>query len=127
MNKKIAALVVLVLLAALAAVLISVFSPKGANGAILDGFAKCLTEKGAAMYGAYWCPHCKNEKAAFGDSFKYINYIECTVKTDECTAKGVESFPTWIFPDGRKLVGEQGIAGLSKESGCVLPDGYPKS
>jgi len=25
-------------------------------------FAKCLTENGAKMYGAYWCTHCENQK-----------------------------------------------------------------
>lgn len=34
-----------------------------------DDFAKCLTEKGAKMYGTSWCGHCKNQKALFGDSF----------------------------------------------------------
>lgn len=126
MNKKIAVIVVLILAVALALVLLVSYTPKGSvsKAGVLDAFAKCITDKGGAMYGAYWCPHCQNEKAAFGDSFKYINYVECTVKTDECTAKGVQSFPTWIFSDGRKFVGEQGLTGLAKDSGCVLPEGY---
>ena len=36
------------------------------------GLAKSLKEKGAVMYGAYWCPHCKAEKARFGTSFQYV-------------------------------------------------------
>lgn len=61
-----------------------------------DAFAKCLTQKGFTMYGAYWCPHCKDQKALFGDSFKYVNYVECTEQTQLCTDKGVQGFPTWI-------------------------------
>ncbi len=60
-------------------------------------FAKCLTEKGWKMYGADWCPHCKAQKELFGEeAFKYINYIECTVKADVCSAKRIEGYPTWI-------------------------------
>lgn len=87
----------------------------------LDLFAKCLAEKNVTMYGAEWCSHCQNEKSAFGESFKYVPYVECPDNPTECLAAGVESYPTWIFPDGKKLVGEQGIQKLSEESGCPLP------
>ena len=86
----------------------------------LDGFAKCLSDKGIVMYGTYWCPHCKNEKDALGESFRFINYVECTERPDECLAKGIEGYPTWILPDGTKLVGEQGIHKLQEASGCPL-------
>jgi len=36
-----------------------------------DDFAECLNQKGAVMYGAYWCGHCKDQKKMFGNSFKY--------------------------------------------------------
>lgn len=86
----------------------------------LDGFAQCLTEKGFTMYGAYWCPHCQNEKAAFGDSFRKVNYVECTKEPNRCVAAGIKGYPTWITEDGRRLEGEQGIDGLSEASGCAL-------
>lgn len=95
---------------------------EGAEENALDVFARCLTEKGITMYGAYWCPHCQNEKAAFGDSFKYVNYVECTQETQKCLEQKIEGYPTWIFADGKRLVGEQGIEKLAKESGCVLPE-----
>ncbi len=85
-----------------------------------DAFAQCLTSKGATMYGAYWCPHCQNEKKAFGDSFKYVSYVECTQEVAKCQAAGVEGFPTWTFADGKRLVGEQGLQTLASESGCTL-------
>lgn len=86
----------------------------------LDNFAKCLSDKGITMYGAYWCPHCQNEKNAFGDSFQFVNYVECTEETNKCLAKGIDSYPTWIFPDGRRFVGEQGITKLGELSGCPI-------
>lgn len=87
----------------------------------LDEFAQCLSGKNVVMYGAYWCPHCQNEKAAFGDSFGFVDYVECTARPNDCIAAGIKGYPTWIFSDGRRLEGEQGIEKLSKESGCALP------
>ena len=86
----------------------------------LDEFAQCLAQKGATMYGAYWCPHCQNEKQAFGDSFRFVPYVECSTESKKCLDAGVNGFPTWIFTDGRKFEGEQGIEKLSQESGCPL-------
>jgi len=86
-----------------------------------DDFAKCLASKNITMYGAAWCAHCQNEKKAFGDSFKYVPYVECPDEPQKCLNEGVTGYPTWVFPDSKKLVGEQGIEKLSQESGCPLP------
>src|ERR1700694_373108 len=37
-----------------------------------DAFARCLTERGVKMYGAWWCPHCVEQKEKFGASFEYV-------------------------------------------------------
>ncbi len=37
-----------------------------------DGFAKCMASKQVKMYGAYWCPHCVEQKEIFGKSFRYV-------------------------------------------------------
>jgi len=86
----------------------------------LDDFAKCLTEKGAVMYGAKWCTHCMNEKSAFGDSFQYATYVECPDNIKLCESKGITGFPSWILSDGKMLEGEQGLVKLSEASGCPL-------
>ncbi|MFA6227228.1 MAG: hypothetical protein WC631_02010 [Candidatus Paceibacterota bacterium] len=61
-----------------------------------NSFAKCLTDKGFTMYGAVWCSHCTAQKALFGDSFKYIKYVECPDNINICLDKGVQGYPTWI-------------------------------
>ena len=86
----------------------------------LDSFAECLTSKGYTMYGAYWCPHCQNEKKAFGESFQYINYIECTKEPKRCTDARVNGYPTWTGSDGVRLEGEQGVEKLAEISGCDI-------
>lgn len=93
-----------------------------ADARALDGFAQCLTDKGFTMYGAYWCPHCQNEKRAFGDSFRYVRYVECTEDPNICARAGIKGFPTWITDDGRKFEGEQGVERLSELSSCSTVD-----
>ncbi|MBW2971914.1 hypothetical protein KY359_02660 [Candidatus Woesearchaeota archaeon] len=84
------------------------------------GFAQCLTEKGAVMYGAYWCSHCKAQKADFGDAFQYVNYVECTEDPDACTEAGIGGFPSWII-DGQLYEGRQSFSRLSALTDCKLP------
>lgn len=73
------------------------------------------------MYGAEWCSHCQNEKKAFGDSFQYVPYVECPAAPQKCLEKKITGYPTWIFPDGKALIGEQGLSKLSEASSCALP------
>ena len=120
---------VIILLALLAAVAIPAFYMAAAGAkanAARDVFAKCLTEKGMNMYGAYWCPHCANMKKLFGSSFRYVNYIECDVRGenqqhDLCVAKNIKGYPTWEFSDGSMLFGEAPFAALGNRTGCVPP------
>lgn len=88
-----------------------------------DSFAKCLTEKGVKMYGAYWCPHCQNQKEMFDKSWKHVDYIECSLpnsrsQTSTCKQAGIQSYPTWEFVGGNRLTGELSFDDLSQNSGC---------
>ncbi len=121
--KFIAAVIIVIAIAA--AIFLFWIKSAGRNVAnpALDAFAQCLSSKKITMYGAAWCPHCQNQKKLFGDSFKYIPYVECPDNPSVCLAKGVEGYPTWIFPDGSKLIGEQTLEDLSQKNGCPLPAG----
>jgi len=92
-----------------------------------DGFARCLTQKGVKMYGAYWCPHCAEQKKMFDASFQYVPYIECGIPgntakmQDVCTDAGIKHFPTWQFPPvGERVEGEIPLEDLSLRTGCPL-------
>lgn len=91
----------------------------------LDDFAKCITDKGAKFYGAYWCPHCKNQKALFGESMQYVNYVECAiegqpqVQTQDCTDAGISGYPTWII-NGEAYPGEQTLSDIARLTGCTI-------
>jgi glutaredoxin len=95
------------------------FSAVGGSGGKYDDFAKCLSQKGVTMYGAEWCTHCKNQKAMFGDSFKYVTYVECTTSQAACSAAGVTGYPTWVI-NGKAYPGEQSLQSLSTLTGCPL-------
>ena len=84
-----------------------------------DTFAKCLSEKGAVMYGTEWCSHCQNQKEEFGKSFQYIDYVDCDRYESECDKAGVRGYPTWVV-DGENYPGEQPLARLASLSGCEL-------
>ena len=109
-------------------VIIFVLAGKGTSnnsGKNYDVFAQCLTDKGAVMYGAAWCAHCKEQKATLGDSFKYIKYVECPDNAKLCTDKGIEGYPTWLFGTSTKKIEgfdkNTTMQVLSDATGCILP------
>jgi len=93
----------------------------------LDAFAKCTNEKGARMYGAWWCPHCAEQKDQFGFAFQHVNYVECGIEgqthseNQQCKRSAVHNFPTWEFADGSRKEGALSLSELSQRTGCKLP------
>lgn len=103
-----------------------VFFSSNAGGKF-ESFAKCLTDSGVKMYGAYWCPHCADQKAKFGNSWTYVNYIECSLpnkggQNQKCNSIGIQSYPTWELADGQKVEEVLSLQQLSKLSGCPLSE-----
>ncbi|MDB5266931.1 MAG: hypothetical protein JWN89_746 [Parcubacteria group bacterium] len=91
-----------------------------------DSFATCLKDKGVTFYGAFWCPHCQAQKALFGSAQKLLPYVECSnpdgnSQNETCNAAKIASYPTWVFPNGDRLTGEQTFETLSSKSSCELP------
>jgi thiol-disulfide isomerase/thioredoxin len=91
-----------------------------------DSFAECIKAGGATFYGAFWCPHCQNEKKLFGDAEKFLPYVECstpdgTAQLQVCKDASIQSYPTWVFKDGSRQTGEVPLAQLAEKTGCALP------
>ena len=93
-----------------------------------DAFARCLTERGVKMYGAWWCPHCVEQKEEFGASFEYAPYVECGIKgqthgrSQACIDANIEHYPTWQFPPtGVRVERIFTLEELSDRTGCSLP------
>jgi hypothetical protein len=90
-----------------------------------DTFAQCLEDAGATFYGAFWCPHCQEQKAMFGKSSALLPYTECSLpsgqgQTQACIDAGIESYPTWEFADGSRLTGVRQFNELTEKTGCEL-------
>lgn len=90
-------------------------------------FAQCIADSGTTFFGAFWCPHCIEQKRTFGKAHKLLPYVECSTpdkqgQTQVCLDEKIESYPTWEFADGERLTGAQSLETLSAKTGCELPD-----
>jgi hypothetical protein len=88
-----------------------------------DEFATCIKDSGAIFYGAFWCPHCQEQKALFGKSASKLPYTECSTLDGKsqlpvCIENKIESYPTWIFKDGTKKGGTLSLSDLSEKTNC---------
>lgn len=90
-----------------------------------DGFATCLADAGAKFYGAYWCPHCKDQKDLFENTSK-LPYIECSLPNQQqnqlCNEEGITGYPTWKFADGSVESGVMPLEELASRTSCELPE-----
>ena len=88
-----------------------------------DALARCIAANGAKFYGAFWCPHCHEQKNEFGDAARYLPYVECSTpdgsrELQACVDRGIEHYPTWIFSDGSRLEGVVSVEELLKRTNC---------
>lgn len=95
------------------------------NTTPLDTFAQCISDAGAKFYGAYWCPHCQDQKKLFKNS-KKLPYIECSTPNGQgvlpiCIDAKITGYPTWDFADGSRKDGEMTLQELSDKTSCALP------
>lgn len=128
MNKKMGIILGILIAAIIILAALGVFKNenKKALNAEIIAFADCLKEEGAKFYGAFWCPHCQNQKRIFGKkAAKALPYTECSTpdgqgQTEACTEAGIESYPTWEFADGSRTGGVQSIQQLSTLTSCPI-------
>lgn len=91
-----------------------------------------LTKIGAKKYGAYWCPHCYEQKQLFGkEAFSKINYIECdpngkNAQPQVCKEANVKSYPNWEI-NGKLIEGVQTLDELADLSGYQGPRNFKYS
>lgn len=93
-----------------------------------DALAQCLTEKGMRMYSSIYCASCRSQEKSFGESFQYIDNVECHPKgenpqTELCLERGLKDTPTWILEkDGvevKRLQGYRKLKTLAEFAGCL--------
>lgn len=117
--------------AALAAAVVFLLSgyaasrPLTAEQTYAAGLARHLTASGVKLYGAYWCPHCVDQKALFGQAASLLPYVECDGRSPEgrpaeCAAAAVRVFPTWDI-NGTRYEGVLSLERLAALTGYPPP------
>ena len=91
------------------------------NNSFAGRLAIHLRNTNSKMYGAFWCPHCREQKALFGEAFKQVPYIECdprgeNAQPDLCRAKNITGYPTWEI-NGQRVDGLTSLEKLAELSG----------
>lgn len=79
-----------------------------------------LKNTGAVMYGAYWCPHCAEQKEWFQEAIDLVPYVECDPNGEKsqaqlCRDKNIQGYPTWEI-NGQFYPGTQTLAELAELS-----------
>jgi uncharacterized membrane protein/glutaredoxin len=103
-----------------------------ASGPSEIALAQHLTKIGAKMYGAYWCPHCHEQKNLFGQqAVAQMPYVECdpggaNAKPEICQSEGVKGYPTWKV-NGQTVSGVQTLQQLADMSGYQGPRDFKNS
>ncbi len=120
-------LYILIGLVVLVGVVYIIVAPPRVTVGKYDSFATCIKNSGAVFYGAFWCPHCQEQKAMFGSSVHLLPYVECSTpdgqsQTQACKDKGIVEYPTWQFPNSTSTTpGVEQLSDLTQKTGCPLP------
>ncbi len=94
-----------------------------------DKLATCMKDQGVTFYGAFWCPHCKEAKQAFGKSTRLLNYVECSTpdgqsQNETCRNARIPGYPTWEFSNAvtvPQAASEKPVL-CSSEEGAAIRD-----
>jgi len=98
----------------------------GPEDPYVRALAEHLSASDAKFYGAYWCPHCQQQKSAFGASAERLPYVECSpngqrsAPATSCLAVEIRNYPTWII-EGRRLERTLSVRQLARYSGFRPP------
>jgi uncharacterized membrane protein len=76
--------------------------------------AKCIGEN-SVLYTQLGCHACETQKNLFGESYQYLNLVDCFYEGEKCS--NIEYTPTWII-NNEKYVGIQSIEELKELTGC---------
>jgi hypothetical protein len=79
-----------------------------------DEIAKCIG-KNSVLYIQLGCHACETQENLFGESYQYLNKIDCFYERDKCT--NITATPTWLI-NKEKYIGVQSIEKLQELTGC---------
>ena len=116
-------IIILILILMFTVIIYAVLSKSGTirntGPSELDGFAQCLTNKGATFYGTEWCGFCQQQKKMFGNAMQHINFVDCDKNRNTCTQERITGYPTWKI-EGQYYPGLQQLQTLSDLTACEM-------
>ena len=65
----------------------------------MEEAAKCISKK-STLYVQLGCHACQEQEEMFGDSYQYINYVDCYTFPNKCMENNIRATPTWIIENG---------------------------
>ena len=80
-----------------------------------EALAKCLTAKGINLYTKTNCPGCVIQKNMFGDAEKFLIYINCDLKSNNCLTS--TPLPYWMI-NGTVVRGPAPLSFIKDRVGC---------
>jgi uncharacterized membrane protein len=91
------------------------------NESFAGRLAQHLQTTNSRMFGAFWCPHCRDQKERFGAAATQIPYVECDPRGENpqvqlCRDKKIEGYPTWEIR-GTLYSGDLSLDELARLSG----------
>jgi len=87
---------------------------KNKGGETSDEIAKCIGEN-SMLYTQLGCHACQAQEDLFGESYQYLNKIDCFYEREKCAE--ITATPTWLI-NGEKYVGVQSIEKLKELTKC---------
>lgn len=97
-------------------VILATFLIKNKGGETSDEIAKCIGQN-SIIYSQLGCHACEAQKNLFGESYQYLNEIDCYYTPQKCIDANITATPTWIIKN-QKYVGVQSIDELKEFTGC---------
>lgn len=91
------------------------------SGDYVERLARFMAENGMVLYGSYQSTDTKKQKDLFGDSAKYLDYVECdasgpNANPDECISQKIDIYPTWLY-QGKQYVGIKSLGEIAEITG----------
>lgn len=112
MKRKTAGLISILVI--MTVVSLAIFLMNSRKAETPDEVAKCIG-RNSVLYIQLGCHACETQKKLFGESYQYLNKIDCWFEGDKCL--DIQKTPTWIIK-GEKYEGVQSIDKLKELTGC---------
>ncbi len=85
----------------------------------LEELISCLAENDFVVYGAQWCPACRQLVDSFGGHEMVKNiYVECSVEGERCNEEQKTNYVPEIQIRGEVYEGSRSLNAIAEEVGC---------